>query len=179
MKQRNRKTPLVFRLGLLFLCAILCTSYLIGGLYARYTTSVTGSSTARVAYVVATASGESISDSNLIDPAAKMPYEFKVAVSNEKDGKISEVTLGYTIFVDLPENFPPMDIAVSDAEKDVESSTATCLVFKSTKLLPAGASADNSGSTNEHIVSFTATNETIGTFRGLQISIRVKAEQID
>lgn len=49
MKQWNIKAPLVFRLGVVLLCMVAFSSHLMGGFYARYTTSVSGTSTARVA----------------------------------------------------------------------------------------------------------------------------------
>lgn len=49
MRQPNRKAPLIFRVGLMLLCAMLVTTNMMGGLYARYSTTVIGSATARVA----------------------------------------------------------------------------------------------------------------------------------
>lgn len=49
MRQPNRKAPLIFRVGLVLLCAMLITTNMMGGLYARYSTTVIGSATARVA----------------------------------------------------------------------------------------------------------------------------------
>lgn len=51
MKQSNIKTPLVFRIGVALLCAILITSHMMGGLYARYSAAATGTSSARVAKI--------------------------------------------------------------------------------------------------------------------------------
>ena len=52
MRQLNKeKTPIVFRVGVVLLCAMLITTSMMGGLYARYTTTVTGSATARVAKI--------------------------------------------------------------------------------------------------------------------------------
>ena len=49
MKQSNIKTPLVFRIGLVLLCVIMFSCYMMSSLYARYSTAVTGSATATVA----------------------------------------------------------------------------------------------------------------------------------
>lgn len=49
MKQLNRKTPLVMRVMLLLLIAVLVSSYAVGGLYARYTSTGTGTATAQAA----------------------------------------------------------------------------------------------------------------------------------
>ena len=51
MKQWNIKTPLVFRLGVVMLCMLIISLNMIGNLYARYTTSVTGSASAQVARI--------------------------------------------------------------------------------------------------------------------------------
>ena len=49
MRQQNIKIPPVFHVGVILLCAMLITSYMMGGLYARYTTSASGGDSARVA----------------------------------------------------------------------------------------------------------------------------------
>jgi len=49
MRQQNIKTPLVFRIGGLLFCLLLVSVYLMGGLYARYTASASGTDGARVA----------------------------------------------------------------------------------------------------------------------------------
>lgn len=49
MRQQNRKTPLVLYIGLILMSAVLITSCMMGGLYARYTTTVAGSASATVA----------------------------------------------------------------------------------------------------------------------------------
>lgn len=51
MRQSNRKAPLIFRVGLMLLCAMLVTTNMMGGLYARYSTTATGSASARVAKI--------------------------------------------------------------------------------------------------------------------------------
>ena len=54
MKQQNRKnkeqkTPLIFRIGLILICAMMISCYMMSGIYARYSTTVTGKATARTA----------------------------------------------------------------------------------------------------------------------------------
>lgn len=51
MKQWNIKAPLVFRLSVILLCALIVTSNMVGDLYARYTASVMGTATASVAKI--------------------------------------------------------------------------------------------------------------------------------
>lgn len=173
MEKSNRKAPIVFFIGIILLCIWITSVYLIGGLYAKYSTYASGSDSVRVAFAVATASGRG-DEHGLIDPAAGNSFDYTVTVSNEKDGRVSEVSLEYTIYINLPENFPTMDITVSGAELDTGNSTSTLLAFRVNNILAAGIST-----TNEHIVSFTGTKETIGVFSDLQVSIKVIAEQVD
>ena len=49
MRKQNRKTPAVFYVGVVLLCAVLITSHLTSGLYARYTTTASGGDAAVVA----------------------------------------------------------------------------------------------------------------------------------
>lgn len=173
MEKSNKKAPIVFYIGIILLCIWLTSVYLIGGLYAKYSTYAGSSDSARVAVAVATASGSG-DEYGLIDPAAGSSFNYIVNVSNVENDRISEVSLEYTIYINLPENFPTMDITVSGTELDTENSTSTLLAFRANDILVAGIST-----TNEHIVSFTGTKETIGVFRDLQVSIKVIAEQVD
>lgn len=49
MRQHNKKTPTVFYVGVMLLCAFLVTSHMMSGLYARYTSAASNDSSARVA----------------------------------------------------------------------------------------------------------------------------------
>ena len=49
MKQSNIKTPLVFRIGVALLFALVITCNMMGGLYARYLTRIEGNNTVKVA----------------------------------------------------------------------------------------------------------------------------------
>ena len=52
MRQTNKlKTPIVLRVALVLLFAMLITSYMMGGIYARYSTAVTGTASASVAKI--------------------------------------------------------------------------------------------------------------------------------
>ena len=48
-KERNGKVNILMCIVAALLCATLFSMYLVGGLYARYTTSISGSDSARVA----------------------------------------------------------------------------------------------------------------------------------
>ena len=99
MKQQHIKTPLVFRLGIVLLCAMLCTCHLMGGLYARYISSFTGSASVQVAVfgVSCSSSDNGTSQSLEIGSSETVPYTFTVE-------NTSEVTIEYTIeVVNLPD----------------------------------------------------------------------------
>ena len=49
MKQSNIKIPFVFNLGLVLMCLMLISFSMMGGLYARYSTTATGEATAQIA----------------------------------------------------------------------------------------------------------------------------------
>ena len=49
MKKSNKKTPIVFYVGILLACLTLVSIHMTSGLYARYTTSASGQDSARVA----------------------------------------------------------------------------------------------------------------------------------
>ena len=51
MKQLNIKTPLMFSIVVTLLSALLITSHMVSGLYAKYSTTASGSSSARVATI--------------------------------------------------------------------------------------------------------------------------------
>lgn len=102
MRQSNIKTPLVFRVGIVLMYAMMLSCYLMSGLYARYTTTVTGSASARVAkisYKLTTPSSKSTHqlDMNVLPDNCNI-----VAVDEtftlENDG---EVAYNYTINLSL------------------------------------------------------------------------------
>ena len=102
MKQWNIKTPLVFRLGMALLAALFVTCNMIGGFYARYTTTVSGSasaSVAKISYKLTTPSSKSTHqlDMNVLPDNCNI-----VAVDEtftlENDG---EVAYNYTINLSL------------------------------------------------------------------------------
>ena len=52
MRKSNKvKIPFVFRLGLVLLCMMMFSTSMMGDLYARYSTTASGSATAQVAKI--------------------------------------------------------------------------------------------------------------------------------
>ncbi len=103
MKKSNKRAPLVFYFGVFVLCMTLFSSHMTGGLYARYTSSASGSDEARVAKFDVTHSDKSIPMSielDFFDSSKKIDYvEFDV-VSD------SEVAVKYDVILTLPAAIP-------------------------------------------------------------------------
>lgn len=102
MQQQNRKPPVIFYVGLVLLCAVLFTTHLTGGLYARYLTTSSGGDAAVVAKFEV---GETLSS---------LPKTFDVAFDAAGDEKQSiqitntgEVAVSYQIAIEkLTDNLP-------------------------------------------------------------------------
>ena len=108
MKQVNIRTPLVFRLGVVLLCAMLITFSMMSGLYARYSTTVTGEASAQVAKFDVQVSGDDSGVSVAVSPTTDGLYT--ITIANE-----SEVTVQYTLSVP--------SIAGINAAFDISSGT--------------------------------------------------------
>lgn len=92
MKQVNIRTPLVFRLGVVLLCAMLITFSMMSGLYARYSTTVTGEASAQVAKFDVQVSGD---DSGVsVDVSQATDNVYTITIKND-----SEVTVQYGLSV--------------------------------------------------------------------------------
>ena len=113
MKKFNRKTPLVFPIGLCLLCALFITSHMMSGLYARYSTSVTGSATAKVAKISyafepSLTNGELFLSSHPLDtnyvPASCDVIAFEETFTLINDGKVAyDFVLNLTLTCDNEE----------------------------------------------------------------------------
>ena len=96
MKQQNRKTPLIFRIGLMLACVLILCCHMMGGLYARYATTCTSSGEARVARFsfqddidekyqsipTSFGPGESVSTTIQIENTAEVTLKYVVKVEN-------------------------------------------------------------------------------------------------
>ena len=109
MKQVNIRTPLVFRLGVVLLCAMLITFSMMSGLYARYSTTVTGEASAQVAKFDVQVSGD---DSGVsVDVSQATDNDYTITIKND-----SEVTVRYSLSVSFDE--VPGVSASFDGESD-------------------------------------------------------------
>lgn len=95
MIQQNMKTPLVFRIGVVLLCALLCSVHLMGGLYARYSTSVSGGDGARVAVFGVVCSSNDANTTKSLEIGSSETVSYVFTVENT-----SEVTIQYTILLE-------------------------------------------------------------------------------
>ena len=98
MKQSNMKTPLVFRIGVALLCAILITSHMMGGLYARYHFGATSNATASVAVFDVSCSSPDTNTTKTLEIGSEETVTYSFTVTNTSD-----VTIQYTIVI---ENLP-------------------------------------------------------------------------
>lgn len=103
--KRNGRTPKIFYVGVALLCALLVTSHMMGGLYARYTSGAEGASSARVAKFAFTESWGMQTQSIPLSGAELIPGgKITVPVTVENNG---EVTIRYTVKVEnLTGNLP-------------------------------------------------------------------------
>ncbi len=85
MRKTEYKANWAFRIAAVFLCLTLITTHLLSGLYARYSTSASGSDGARVASFQVTESGVQTATISLDDmhPGSGKTYTFKVTNSSE------------------------------------------------------------------------------------------------
>jgi len=111
MKQLNIKTPLVFSIVVTLLSALLITSHMVSGLYAKYSTTATGSSSARVAKISYHIYGQSSNHS--------------VANTSTNDGAVFAVEESFTITNDGDVAFDyVLDLILKDAEdRDIAGYT--------------------------------------------------------
>lgn len=92
MKQSNKmKTPLVFRLGVILLCAMLFSSYLMGGLYARFSSTIMGSASVQAAKIDCTVNYEfsGYGDLGEINGDAGAVFVVEEEFSVENTGEVS------------------------------------------------------------------------------------------
>ena len=102
MKKSNKKTPIVFYVGILLACLTLVSIHMTSGLYARYTTSASGQDSARVArFEVTTNVQTQARDLVLTDIKPGYKQTINLQVENQ-----SEVSVRYAFKVESYENLP-------------------------------------------------------------------------
>lgn len=176
MAKSNQKTPVVFRLGIILLCCMLFTTYLMGNLYARYTTTASGSDSARVAKFDVTNSITQSVDLELdFFDAKKLSTSLSVAVASG-----SEVAVTYDVVVTLPTGIDLswLEIKLGEKSPTVSGNTYT--------FSEVGKFAPNSNVTHTHTLTFSIKTESQGnppdSLKSMEtcgVQITVHSEQID
>lgn len=176
---RPKRTSLLRRICLFACLALIaCGAIAMPGTVAKYRSSGSATAQAKVAVAIAEATGTGDAKGT-IDVVKNKTYTYTVTVSNLRNEQVSEVDMGYEIYIDLPSGFPPMEFTVSDTEEhsqqiDTSTTEATRLTFHSNKTLKGGTETEN-----VHTVTVAGTEQTLGTHLNLNVEIKVKAEQID
>lgn len=184
MRQSNRRTPVVFHVGLVLFCLVLFSTYLTGGLYARYTTTASGSDSARVAKFQITSgsdwtAGQDIHfELNFFDPAKQSQTITLQILSN------SEVAVKYDVVLTMPDlpsgcNYDWLEVTIGEKNPTVEGN-----VFTFTNL--GEFSPNYSGSSHEHALIIKIRDDLMGTpplnfpdIKNGDVQITIHAEQID
>lgn len=171
-KKKKLHLPLSAYLSYLLIATLIFT----GVSFSKYASTTSGNADARVACMITAATGARLSDDDIVDDLNQKndSYRYQVTVTNTQDGQISEVSLQYTLYIVLPEDFPPMEITVTEATMDETNSTPTLLVYNGNETFSAGVSA-----TYTHTITIQTTEETRGFYENLPVTFYVKAEQID
>lgn len=100
---KNIKNKIMCALGIL-LCFTLASAWLVSHMYARYATGETGSDEARIAIF---GNSESITMTDFPKNwKPGMSREYKIIISNQKNGRISEVAQEYDIEIETQGNLP-------------------------------------------------------------------------
>lgn len=122
MKQSNKKTPVVFYLSFVLLCAVLITTHMMSGLYARYTTRATSSDSARVAkfrvtdtLTVTDSKGDVVHSFTMFEdsliPGESTTYTF--AVQNDSEVAVRFSVRGEASINNLPLEMSPVTITLA------------------------------------------------------------------
>jgi hypothetical protein len=175
MKKSNTNMPIAFYVGLLVVFLTFFSVHMSSGLYARYTTTATGSATARVAMVdlsnTVITQDASIA-LNFFDPNKMSDtVEFQVASG-------SEVTMKYDVIVTLPEgNYSWMSVVLDEGA--VGTVAGNVVTFTSVYTF-----SPNDATVKEHTLHFSIPQEHQGNLEGFmnasgEVQITVHAEQID
>ena len=100
MKKFNKITPAVFYITLVLFAVVLLTTHLSGGIYAKYTSTVEASSTARVAAYVFELTNADQTETVPVTYTANGDGIYKIEVSNTDGTRICEVSQTYTVTVE-------------------------------------------------------------------------------
>lgn len=184
-KKAKFRLPLSAYLTYLLVATLMFTSVS----FSKYATTASGSDSARVACWVADITGNEKSGNRTLDGVGEGmsggqnnldSFLYEVTVTNVKDDLVCEVSMDYTIYVELDEGVPKdlVDITVDDRLADEittdESTNGTLLAFKMGNILKAGEAASYT-----HTVSVAQNYYTNASYEQFGFCIYAVAEQIN
>ena len=181
MSKLNKRTPVVFHVGCTLLCLVLFSTYLTGGLYARYTAHASGGDTARVAKFHISGSAPSSDgqevriELNFFDPD-KLTDSLAFTVASD-----SEVAVRYSVIVTIPTGMAHYDW-LNITLDDGTSATSAGNVFT---ISDAGTIPPHDNGERSHTLRFSVVDEYVGNPGHLTdltegaVLVTVRAEQID
>ena len=185
MQKLNTRTPIAFRIALVLFCLVLFSTYLTGGLYARYTTSASDSDSARVAVFRITGSNSweqgtevdlnlSFFDPNLASDTLRF------SISSQ-----SEVAVTYSLEIEMPElDDNGNEVNYQWLTVKLDSGAPITAVGNKFQIANIGAFAPNQTGEHEHTLTFSIGDDymglpnVVGDVTG-KVSITLRAEQID
>ncbi len=169
-EEKRRLPPYIYLAYLL-----VCTAVLTGVSLAGYTTTVSGSDSARIAAFVVTASSTQDGNALVIDCAdtSKLTQEYQFTVANNQDGKVSEVAANYDVVVTLNQALPTGVSMTLDGNSG--SASGNTYTFSNAGTFTAAAEEEII-----HTLTFTADADTAAaTSAPINITVSVHAEQAD
>lgn len=181
-KEKN-SSPVVLRLAAVLMILVLLTTGVVSGRYARYVTTASHSDSARVAAFVFDVTeqglGWQLNLDSLQKPGDQQSFSFKVTNATEA-GKISEVSIGYTVTAKAEGSIPvTITIKKADEQKLVFDCTGNASdSFRGVAFEAAVAEEHNYILTVEWPEEKNGIEYAEGN-RALVLTVSVKGEQID
>ena len=129
MEKENRTISRIYQAVAVLLCLVMLSLWMMGNVYARYTTESSGGDTARVAafvFQLADGSGSQMIDLKKVQKPGDT-CEYRFTVSNNKDSKVNEVTTEYTIGLELTGSMP-IECKVTEVDPEGSGSKEMCKV---------------------------------------------------
>ena len=175
MNKLNKKSPILFYIGLILLAVVLISAYMVSGLYPKYTSMATGSDSARVAKFDVTNNIDSHSADirlNFFDADA-LSDSFLFTVESK-----SEVSLTYDVVVTLPEGTYEWLNITLDGEGDAVINKNE-FTFEDVDGFEVATNKPK-----QHTLVFAIKDEFIGNSEGINdidstVTVTVHVEQVD
>ena len=132
MKQSNIKIPFVFNLGLVLMCLMLISFSMMGGLYARYSTTATGEATAQIAKFDVQVTGDTTKVD--VDVAQVTEGVYTITITNNSDVTVEyDLTMADEQPAGIVANFDPNEGNLRSGENVARTLTFTVDLDEVTK----------------------------------------------